>query len=58
MLGKAFLLAGLLVSTGANATTPLNQTGTDPSGAAIDKPRLLICQHKAQHLILSAVWMQ
>ncbi|WP_229007532.1 FxDxF family PEP-CTERM protein [Methylophilus sp. Leaf408] len=41
MLGKAFLLAGLLVSTGANATTPLNQTGTDPSGTAIDKTTII-----------------
>lgn len=44
MLGKAFLLAGLLVSFGANATatvTTLNQIGVDQPGADIAKTTII-----------------
>lgn len=42
MLGKAFLLGGLLVSLGANATTAtLNQSGTDINGASVDKTTII-----------------
>ena len=42
MLGKAFLIAGLLVSTGANAAiATLNQSGVDQSGASLAKTTII-----------------